>query len=143
MKKTARTRTVLGECPEHITNDHGVKLEIPEGWVIFNAPRPLYASEIALFVRHDEFKGDVFNYVYATWVGDFKHGIFYVAVDPEDEATWNSNVSNDGWILEFRSAEHAQKVMQRYYRIKYHKDFTLDECAEAVVTYFSMKNERK
>jgi len=36
--------------------------DIPENWLIFNAPRPLLGDK--------------------EWQGDFQHGIFYVAVDP-------------------------------------------------------------
>ncbi len=39
--------------------------DIPDGWRVFNAPRPLYGQ--------------------MDWQGDFLSGIFYVAVDPASE----------------------------------------------------------
>lgn len=43
--------------------------DIPAGWTIYNAPRPLY--------------GDT------EWLGDFLAGMFYAAVDPNsNEAAW-------------------------------------------------------
>lgn len=38
--------------------------EAPAGWLVFNAPRPIYGA--------------------VTWQGVFLHGIFYAAVDPAD-----------------------------------------------------------
>ena len=38
---------------------------VPEGWIILNAPRPLYGP--------------------ATWQGDFLNGRLYAALDPQDE----------------------------------------------------------
>jgi regulator of replication initiation timing len=64
--------------------------EAPAGTIIFNASRPIYG--------HEE------------WQGDFAHGRFYVAVDPNgDRADWmiKENKSLDAWILEYRTEEEV------------------------------------
>lgn len=52
MQRPIRTRTVIGTRPP----------QAPEGYVIYNAPRPIYGVE---------------------WVGDFCSGIFYTALNPD------------------------------------------------------------
>lgn len=55
---------------------------IPPSWLIFNAPRPLWGTR--------------------TWEGDFLHGVFYAAIDPDDQFAENmirANVDDDGWLL--------------------------------------------
>ena len=40
-------------------------VDIPETWMIYNAPRPLYGHK--------------------RWQGDFRHGVFFAAVAPEGD----------------------------------------------------------
>jgi hypothetical protein len=72
---------------------------VPPGWAIWNAPRPIY--------------GDL------TWQGDFRHGIFYAAIDPAGErAAWQSQENHqlDAWVVEYRSVEDALAWAKDYYR---------------------------
>lgn len=57
--------------------------DVPADWLIFNAPRPLYGKE---------------------YTGDFKHGIFYAAIDPADDHAAQfiyENQRNDGWLIQY------------------------------------------
>jgi len=75
---------------------------IPENWFIFNAPRPL--------LGHEE------------WQGEFEHGIFYVAVDPDSygaEGFIERNISLDGWLVEYWTKEKAIGAVKSYYLKKY------------------------
>lgn len=57
--------------------------DIPADWLIFNAPRPLYGQE---------------------FVGEFKHGILYAALDPNDDHAAQfiyENQRNDGWLIQY------------------------------------------
>lgn len=56
--------------------------DIPPGWLIFNAPRPLAGHR--------------------TGTGDFRHGIHYAAVDPtapDAEQMKRRNTADDGWLV--------------------------------------------
>lgn len=76
--------------------------EIPANWLIFNAPRPL-AGHVG-------------------WIGEFRHGLFYVAIDPGDE--WGQRyirrtIELDGWLIEFVDRvttlkAFAQKTIDEY-----------------------------
>ena len=73
----------------------------PDGWLLFNAPRPLYG--------HRE------------WRGDFVHGVFYAAVNPRGErAEWMicENAKLDGWVIRYYGEaeilEHAQHTADKY-----------------------------
>ena len=60
--------------------------DVPDGWIIFNAPRPLDGDK--------------------TWQGDFYHGLFYAAVDPAGKLAAESvydSVALDGWVCEYVS----------------------------------------
>lgn len=64
---------------------------IPTSQLIFNAPRPLYGE---------------------TWQGDFRHGIFYAAVDPytpDGLRHAELNHALDGWIIEYISKDTIWK----------------------------------
>ena len=76
--------------------------EAPASSLIFNAPRPIYG--------HKE------------WDGDFIHGRFYTAVDPNgDRADWmiEENRSLDAWILEYRSKEQVVDIAKRWFADEY------------------------
>jgi hypothetical protein len=85
---------IVGEWPKNI----------PNNWTIWNAPRPLY--------------GDT------AWQGDFIHGIFYAAIDPDSifsESNTKDNISLDAWQLEFVTEEYAINKIKAYYVEKYPK----------------------
>ena len=68
--------------------------QAPEGWTIWNAPRPLYGS--------------------VEWQGDFLHGIFYVAIAPDEQrSAWMiaENASLDGWVIEFIDDDAYAKIV--------------------------------
>lgn len=64
------------ERPQHIPND----------WTIYNAPRPLYGNEC--------------------WEGDFVHGRFYAAVEPQSKYH-QLNQELDGWPCVWISKEEV------------------------------------
>ncbi len=88
--------TIIAERPK----------DIPENWLIFNAPRPLLGDK--------------------EWEGKFQHGIFYVAVDPNCYF-YNREIENncklDGWIVEYISKEKAIKRIKEYYHKEYPDSF--------------------
>ncbi len=58
--------------------------DIPQNWLIFNAPRPLCGARC--------------------WTGEFRHGIYYAAVDPADYAAAvfvRQNDNLDGYLTEY------------------------------------------
>jgi len=65
-------------------------VEIPDGWVIANAPRPLN-GEIA-------------------WQGPFRHGIFYVASPKINDNGWHGWKPNDGWLVTFTTNEEITRA---------------------------------
>lgn len=76
--------------------------DIPKNWLIFNAPRPLLGDE--------------------EWQGDFQHGIFYAAIDPNGyiPKSWvKSNCSLDGWLIEYISEKEAIQKAKDYYYEQY------------------------
>lgn len=77
---------IIGRRPENI----------PDNWIVFNAPRPMLGDK--------------------DWCGDFHHGIFYAAVDPDGyipEKWMQKNCDLDGWVVEYVSEEAAiQMVFQ-------------------------------
>lgn len=114
---------VIGERPTSF-DVNGRSVEIPEGWLIFNAPRPLYATPFDVVIR-EEFESGGFHYdesrgeVYPEWRGNFFHGVFYVAVSPDDEDRIERNRSLDGWVLEFHSYEDATLWAVEFYGREY------------------------
>lgn len=73
---------------------------IPTNVLIFNAPRPLRATEIATPEISNPGK---FKYTYLDWVGNFRHGVFYAGVDPSDTRAIQHNIEYDGWVLEYHN----------------------------------------
>lgn len=115
---------VIGERPGSvdITDQLGrtAKIEIPADWLIFNAPRPLWASPVEVVVREamtiGEFSyGAVVNEIYPMWVGEFYHGRFFAAVRPDDERRIDDNVSDDGWVLVFHSEDELVEAARKRY----------------------------
>lgn len=95
METTPKKLHLKGERPKTVKllNRGGLEyceVEIPAHWLIFNAPRPLYAS----FIDGDKA---------TSWQGEFKHGIFYAACDPGDTGAIQRNIELDGWVLEWHS----------------------------------------
>lgn len=65
--------------------------QIPGGWVIANAPRPI-AGQI-------------------TWTGDFRHGTFYAAAPPPGPASW---AADDAWpVVLIDNAEVEHRVQAK------------------------------
>lgn len=96
---------VIGERPSHI----------PETWIVFNAPRPLYG--------HEE------------WQGEFQHGIFYVAVDPDGygaEGFIRESTSLDGWLVEYWTVENALKAARRHLLKKYPEEGEAIDCLNEI-----------
>jgi hypothetical protein len=96
-----KTYYVYGERPKVVHLDAVQRaVEIPKGWLIFNAPRPLLATEHMI-----EFREGVDYPVYLSWQDwtddGFIHGRFYVAVDPNDGYAIKENVGLDGWVLQY------------------------------------------
>jgi len=72
--------------------------DVPEGWIIMNAPRPLIGDK--------------------EWQGDFRHGVFYAAIDPNNDeppgAEWRiqQNKDLDGWVLKCVSQEEVNAYVR-------------------------------
>jgi hypothetical protein len=76
---------IIAERPSHI----------PKHWIICNAPRPLMGTD--------------------TWGGDFRHGIFYAAIDPADEfaeMNLDTNRKLDAWELVFYTEGEARNALK-------------------------------
>jgi len=86
--RTLQTFTHIAERPQ----------DVPAGWTIWNAPRPIYG--------HQE------------WQGEFVHGIFYVAVDPDGDFAdkfIERNISLDAWQIEYiTEAEAVNRIKAKY-----------------------------
>lgn len=115
-----KTRRIIVERP----------VNIPNNWIIMNAPRPL--------LGHEE------------WRGDFVSGVFYVAMDPEE---WDFvemedfNAGQDATILEYVTQQEVVDEMLAYYqarpklweRLKDH-DFTDPEIQKQLVeTWYNLE----
>jgi hypothetical protein len=72
--------------------------DIPENWIILNAPRPLYGHK--------------------QWDGPFLHGIFYAAIDPDDDAgNWmlKNSISLDAWVVAYVTfSQKIEMIKKRY-----------------------------
>lgn len=82
--------------------------QIPEHYIIMNAPRPLAGQD--------------------DWTGEFQHGIFYAAVDPSPSRSgylaFLQNVQRDGWTVEYITEEFIQATVKQYVT---EKDFDFAE----------------
>jgi hypothetical protein len=81
-----------------IDNDHAASNNVPSGWIVFNATRPL--------------AGDI------VWEGDNTRGRLYAAIDPHgDSAEWmvKENKSLDGWIYRDISTETMIAMVRQNY----------------------------
>ncbi len=79
---------------------------VPDGWVIWNAPRPMYGSELPSKNMARE------------WRGDFLTGIWYAAVNPEDPyaADWTThNEWDNGAIVEYATITQARVEVSTHY----------------------------
>jgi hypothetical protein len=87
MKKDTKTEPLQFERPRIKCKSWVTLNPRPENikpdWIVFNAPRPLIGNE--------------------EWQGEYRHGIFYVAVDPcvdeHSERIIKHNVDLDGWAV--------------------------------------------
>jgi len=78
---------------------------VETSWRIFNAPRPLPGS--------------------VTWDGEFHHGIFYAAIDPEDDYATELEercISLDGHLVIPIEKEEVVEWCRAYYAAEYPKD---------------------
>lgn len=70
------------------------RLNVPGDWIIINAPRPI--------------PGDI------QWQGDFRHGIFYAALNPDDP-NFASNYTEaedlDAWELRYYTINEAREIL--------------------------------
>ena len=89
------TRKVLGSRADIVRPQD---LVATEGFLIFNAPRPL--------IGHVE------------WRGDFIHGVYYAAVDPslgDGQHYIQRNIALYGHVLEFVSEAEVRESLQAHY----------------------------
>lgn len=102
------------EFPETAHNQI-VGVKIPESCVIFNAPRPIYAS----FINPDGEIVDIqqtprgMEYP-ASWEGDFLHGRFYAAVYAWDTRAIHENISLDAWVIIYHTMDEVIKWGREY-----------------------------
>jgi hypothetical protein len=76
--------------------------QAPEGWEVYNAPRPIYGT--------------------VSWTGDFRHGSFYVAIDPKDERASFMIKENNllrAYRLEYVSKEAVIKEVEAELKAEY------------------------
>ena len=85
---------------EGIREENPLK-KVPEGWIVYNAPRPLMGHE--------------------GWSGEFVHGIFYAAVNPAGEYAdvyCKHNQEIDGhvvrWVTKSEVLEWARRKFEDY-----------------------------
>jgi len=86
--RTLQTYYYIGNRPENI----------PENWTIWNAPRPICGNE--------------------AWDGEWLHGRFYTAIDPDDEFAEKmvtENISLDAWMIEYITIEEAKERVRAEY----------------------------
>ena len=90
--------------------------EVPEGWQIANAPRPLM--------------GEI------TWTGKFRRGIFYAASPTEVTGTFGWK-ADDAGLIEFITDEEIRvrvdaKLAEHGYSSLEDADMTVEEVAETM-----------
>ena len=78
-----------------------VDSDVPSGWIILNAPRPLLEQD--------------------TWEGDWCHGRHYAAIDPTDSMAsvyLRKSLDLDGWVVDYiGQAEidaHVEAMCEKY-----------------------------
>lgn len=99
---------ILGEHPEWFAATDGSHGRIYPTWEIWNAPRPIYG--------------------HVQWTGEFRHGVFYAGIDPDEEYAdkWRrENISLDAWKLEYVTKQEALRQIREYYEKKYPEDIGL------------------
>lgn len=102
-------------------------LEIPADWTVWNAARPLYGHE--------------------QWTGEFRHGLFYAAIDPCGESHQYFTVRNhelDGWICQWVTQEEVFQTVRSYYETRF-PDQTVNwdnfEYTDFVNSFFHIKDK--
>jgi hypothetical protein len=88
-----------------VSIDNNQATDIPPGWIVFNAPRPMYGDK--------------------DWQGDPGHGTFYGAIDPHGERPeWmiKENKSLDGWVYQDISAATMTAMVRQNYIDGYFKN---------------------
>jgi hypothetical protein len=93
------------------------EIDIPDGWVIGNAPRPIQGK--------------------VTWQGPFRHGVFYAAA-PEVPAGTFGWKADDAWLVTFISNEEigqrvAAKLAEYGYQSADEAGLTVSEVAIGVL----------
>lgn len=90
--------------------------QAPTRWLVFNAPRPLLGDR--------------------NWKGPFKHGIFYVAIDPMSEDANDmvaENSESSGWMCQYVAEENVMAWAREYFS-KY-PEVNLEEVDRKDVNY--------
>jgi len=85
--------------------------EAPEGWEIYNAPRPIF--------------GTITDTGPTTWQGEFISGIFYAAINPDDDEAemWREeNRKLHATKLQYVTRQSVIDEMVEYYNQKYPAD---------------------
>ena len=99
---------------------------IPAGWLIFNAPRPLSGTVTA--------DGQM------VWVGEFRHGIYYAAVNPSPEdfgpKLMKLNVELDGWLCQYVTEKDIE-TWGRTYCSEYGIDYAEQDFRDIQRSYFN------
>ena len=94
-----KVRYHIGTRPAHV----------PDGWTIYNAPRPLWGSLVPTSEGPRAKLG----------IADFVSGVHYAAVDPHDDhaAQWDkNNKDDDARVLIFITEAQAIDAALRWYR---------------------------
>ncbi len=103
---------------------------IPPGWLIFNAPRPLSGTLTA--------DGQM------VWVGEFRHGIYYAAVNPAPEdcgpALIKLNVELDGWLCQYVTEPDIED-WGRAYCAEYGIDYAEQDFRDIQRSYFNQMGQ--
>lgn len=116
-----KTFTIVRERPAETLDG----IEISENWLIMNAPRPLYSSQIEYVIRPRMKIGDdeyepVIGFKYPEWEDwsedGFIHGRFYAAVDPDDQKVIDQNLSLDAWVIEYITEDEWRRRVEEYRR---------------------------
>ncbi len=86
-------------------------IPIPENWIIFNAPRPMFGSEPT-----DQEPG---GNVRLEWAGEWVRGCLFSAVNPDDPmAYWQAkeNIGLDGYVVKYVSEKDVRDWFHAYYQ---------------------------